>query len=557
MPFHLITLILACFTLVGLAQVEQMENVNFQTFSYTNSKQLRLENHERILDISFLHGLASGDPTTDSIILWTRVTPKDSNFTGIVQVYLKISSSPYFNDDCRTFAVFTNYMIDYTVKVDIDGLKPENYYYYQFFAPNGETTRVGRTKTLPKNDYDGEVKFAVYSCSNYAGGYFTAYSMPVIKNSVDYIVHLGDYIYEHANGDYTNGTGINRMHMPDREMWTLDDYRERYFHYHLDKDLQLSHSMYPWILVWDDHEIADNSWLRGSVNSNGWKFLNRREAGMRAYFEWLPIRPQENPFKIWRELKFGKQVDLLMLDTRHYSRDVTDIYSNTNYIASIADREERTMMGFDQEYWLYSTLNKSQSKWKIIGSQTVINHVDFTPIDKWMEHPFKERDYDSFDGYTANRRRLLSTVKNNNITGAVIISGDFHIAWVHELFLDTNSYDPVTGNGSLMVEFATSAISSPSTFPRELNIEQCYEISNKLVDGNKGILWNEGWFRGYFEMNITTDEINVSYFGVNVTNPEHEEKSLANFTVDKDVPHVRRNFEGQPSFGYLDSRVIN
>lgn len=541
-------------TVFGLVKSlpDQIENLNFGTFGLKSP----LNHSNEVSEFRFEHGIASGDPTTHSIILWTRLTPEFINKSIPLSVFVKISSSPYFEKDCQEYSVVTNHEIDYTIKVDIDNLEPGKFYYYQFFANNGESTRVGRTKTLPADEYNGKVKFGVYSCSNYAGGFFTAYAMPALKDSIDYAIHLGDYIYEHANGDYTNGTSLGRTHMPDREMWNLVDYRERYAYYHLDKDLQLSHAMFPWILVWDDHEIADNSWQRGSVNSEGWSFVARKQAGMRAYFEWLPIRPQKNPYKIWRELKFGKQLDLMMLDTRHYSRDVTDIYTNGAYIASIANRSERTMMGFDQEHWLYKSLNESNANWRVIGSQTVVNHVDFTSVGKIIGHPFEHYDLDSFDGYLANRRRLYETILENNITDTVIVSGDFHIAWAHELFLDANKYDPKTGEGSLLVEFATSATSSPSTFPRGYSIEQCHRISNKLVDSNKGIIWNEGWFRGYFEMEVGSDQIDVGYFGVNVSNSNREEFSLANFTVERGASRISRNFGGQPSYGYLDARVI-
>lgn len=546
--------LLTVFANAVLAFPDLIENLNLHTFQKWDSTKYNFEEVHGLTEIEFLHGIASGDPTTDSIILWTRVTP-NLDPAGMVPVYLKVSESPYLENG-TTYSILTDSTSDFTVKVDVKGLEPNKHYYYQFYSSNGESTRIGRTRTLPEENYTDEIKLGVYSCSNYAGGFFTAYSMPAIKDSVDFVIHLGDYIYEHENGVYTNGTSIGRVHMPDREMWKLDDYRERYASYHLDSDLQLSHAMFPWILVWDDHEIADNSWLRGSVNSLGWDFLARKEAGVQAYFEWLPIRPQTNIYKVWRELKFGKLLDLLMLDTRHYSRDVTDIYTNTNYIAAIADKEERTMMGFDQEKWLYDSLKNSDAAWKVIGSQTVVDHVDFSSIGKIIGPPFETLDYDTFDGYTANRDRLLGTIESNNISDVVIISGDFHIAWTHELFTDVNKYNKKTGEGAIAVEFATTAASSPTTFPKDYNVEQCYAVSKTLVDHNNGLLWNEAWFRGYFELKLTLDEVKAEFFGVNVTNSDHEEYSLAEFAVDRGISHVRRDFNGPTPYGYLDPKVL-
>ncbi|CDK24074.1 unnamed protein product [Kuraishia capsulata CBS 1993] len=529
-----------------------ISNGNLERFGGISVDEYRYSNV--LTESSFEHGIASGDPTMNSIILWTRITIR-KNTHGLVPVYLAISESLYMENATR-YTTFTNSEIDYTVKVDVEGLDPGKTYYYQFLSADGESTRIGRTKTLPPNSWIGELKFAVYSCSNFAGGFFTSYAMPAVKDSVDYVIHLGDYIYEHENGVYTNGTAIGRTHLPNTEMWTLKNYRDRYAVYRSDHDLQLSHAQFPWILVWDDHEVADNSWLRGSVNSIGWDFLERKENAIRAYIEWLPIRPQQNINKIWRRLKFGKLLDLLMIDTRHYSRDVTDVYTNTDYIASIADREERTMMGFDQEDWLYSSLKTSESVWKVIGSQTVVNHVEFGAIGDIIGAPFSERNYDSFDGYTANRRRLLDAIDENNISNVVLVSGDFHVSWVHELKKDVESYDMKTGEGSLLVEFASTACSSPTTFPKHFTIEDCLKLSETFVSSNVGVLWNEGWYRGYFELTLNEKEVQADYFGTNVTNDIREEVKLATFVVDQGKNRIRRSFDGQIHYGFLDPRVM-
>lgn len=208
----------------------------------------------------------------------------------------------------------TNGLIDYTVKLDINGLAPNTSYTYQFFGAGDDSiSSIGDTSTLPHNNQLDSVRLAVYSCANYAGGFYHAYKMPVVKDSVDYVVHLGDYIYAYANGVYTNGTGPGRTHQPEHECLTLADYRTRYASYGTDSDLQESHAKFPSIMVWDDHEVIDNSWLRGSVLTKGYEFLKRRDGATQAYFEWLPIRPQKNIHKIWRSFKFGQLLKLHML----------------------------------------------------------------------------------------------------------------------------------------------------------------------------------------------------------------------------------------------------
>ncbi|CAH6723386.1 hypothetical protein CLIB1444_15S00144 [[Candida] jaroonii] len=532
-----------------------IENVNFGLVDWLR-KDLSDINFESLIqnDYEFVHGVASGDSTNDSVILWTRISPSIET-TDDIPVFLSISEDKLFKNQ-STFTVVTNQKVDYTVKVDITGLLPNRDYYYQFFALSGRSSRIGHTKTFPnENDIIEEIKFSVHSCSNYAGGFFTAYAMSAIKESVDFVIHLGDYIYEYENGKYTNGTDIGRTHFPNKELYELDDYRQRYGSYRLDEDLQLSHGDYPWVVVWDDHELADNSWLRGSVNTQGIEYVNRRNAFLQAYHEWMPIRPQENLSKIWRPFNFGDLADLFMIDTRHYSRDVTDTYDNGDYIASIADRPERTMMGFDQEEWLYTSLNKSNATWKLIGSQTVVNSISFEKIGEIIGDPFTERNYDSFDGYTANRKRFIDAIVENDLQNVILFSGDFHISWVHEIFSNSSTYNFQSGKGSSIVEFAVTGTSSPTTFPKNYTIEQCYDVSELLVSSNEGVVWNEGWFRGYSEVNVNKDELVVKFYGVDVKNNDREEVLLATFAVDKNTNHVRRDFNDVVAYGYLDKKL--
>ncbi|OWB83960.1 hypothetical protein B5S33_g2596 [[Candida] boidinii] len=554
-------LVFISFSLLSFCFPELTENLNLNLFD--SKLEQSLDDLKLNIDInsnySFKHGVASGDPTVDSVILWTRITPSHILNKSEDSVPLFVSISEFANfESSRTYSVLTNKNVDYTVKVDMKFLKPDTKYYYFFTTLTGDSSRIGYTKTLPTEDAVlKSLSFSVHSCSNYANGFFTAYAMAPLKKSVDYVIHLGDYIYEYQNGYYTDGTKLNRTHFPNKELFELDDYRQRYASYHEDKDLQLSHGDYPWILVWDDHEVADNSWLRGSVKSRGFDFLKRKQYATQAYFEWLPIRPQNNDnVKIWRHLNFGKLLALFMIDTRHYSRDVTDTYDNADYISSIANKTERTMMGFDQEYWLYNSLLESDSIWKFIGSQTVVNHVSFESISEVIGKPFEVMNYDSFDGYTANRDRFIDTIVNNNIQDVILLSGDFHISWVHEIFNNINEYNMETGEGSVLVEFAVTATSSPTTFPKDYSVEQCYELSELLVSGNTGVIWNEGWFRGYTEVTATENNVTAKYYGVDTNNPEREEFLLATFIVDQGTNKLRREFYDAVKYGYIDQRVL-
>ncbi|KAH3683415.1 hypothetical protein WICPIJ_005634 [Wickerhamomyces pijperi] len=503
------------------------------------------------LKVEFQHGVASGDPLSDKIILWTRITPEvpvSLSQYDLVPLSFKISDE---NDAIvQEGWTWTSSVIDYTVKLDIDGLSPDHRYSYQFQYSDSAVSTIGQTRTLPDPEdplEDSSVKLAIYSCSNYAGGYYHAYKFPLIKQTIDFVIHLGDYIYEYSREEYVDGTEIGRAHEPAHECYTLEDYRIRYASYRLDLDLQASHAGYPWILVWDDHEVTDNSYHSGSVHSKGYEFVIRKDQATQAYFEWLPIRPVSlDRNKIWRGFQFGKLMGVSMLDTRNYDRDLTDIYDNQELIHGLKEYEQRSILGFDQEAWLERELMSNKESgivWNFISSQCVVNSLNLSmPLSGGLGWPFEKANQDSWDGYVANRNRLLNFIKDNQLDNTVVLSGDFHIAIASELSLDGEEYDVKTGLGSLAVEFTTSAVSSPSTFPREFSYEQCLPLSEELVDQNN-LVWNEGYWRGYYEMSVSHEEIHVKYFGVDVKKKQlnvSDEILLAEFTVKQGQNKIDR-----------------
>ena len=288
--------------------------------------------------------------------------------------------------------------------MEAQNLKPYTQYYYQFnVCGSRKASPLGRTKTTPAaHDLVTKIGLAIYSCSNFPFGYFNAFGNPARKDSVDYVIHLGDYIYEYKNGvsisvphlghcanrapkDYGYGQTIGRIPLPDRTIYTLYDYRKRYSSYRTDADLLLSHQQFAWIPVWDDHEVADNTYRDGEADLNnteasfvqdgGVSVDQRKMNAVRAYFEWMPIRQVEmdDNLRIWRSFSIGSLLDLIMLDTRHYDRSITDLYWNTDYVHQISNDAGRSMMGSRQENWLFSELISSAKRnatWRVIGSQT-------------------------------------------------------------------------------------------------------------------------------------------------------------------------------------------
>ncbi|EME85270.1 uncharacterized protein MYCFIDRAFT_150372 [Pseudocercospora fijiensis CIRAD86] len=530
--------------------------------------------------LNFTHGVASGDPYPDSVILWTRVAPMNADVasnktvsaymplynhgpnqtvsTAPVCVEFKVAKDSDFAHVESSGRAYTSSDIDYTVKVEASNLTAWTRYYYQFnICGSDKKSPLGRTKTTPdENDYVSKVGLAVYSCSNFPFGFFNAYGNPARKDSVDFVLHLGDYIYEYAgNGDYGYGYSIGRIPVPDKIIYTLDDYRQRLATYRTDLDLLLSHQSFPWIPVWDDHDVSDNTYRDGASELNnteasfvmdgGVSVDQRKMNAVRAYFEWMPIRQVEmdDNLRIWRSFKIGSLLDLVMLDTRQYDRSITDLYWNTDYIHSISNDAGRSMMGSRQENWFYNQLGESANRgarWRVIGSQTVFSRVNES-VSFGNTNPL---DYDAWDGYQANRNRTLNFLTQNKIGNNIVISGDSHASWVSDLvWLDHTDYSPSNGNGGLGVEFAGSAVTSPCPYGQNITIKSANNYSDWLVGANPELQWNDLYYRGYFELHLTYEEVNASYFGlptVHTRNPL--EISIANFTVKSGANKLQRPF---------------
>ena len=400
----------------------------------------------------FYHGVASGDPLHDAVIIWTRVTPEDS--LDAIPVGWEISTTADFQTVSQSGSFETTPGRDYTVKVDVQGLEPDTYYYYRFRALQA-VSATGRTRTAPLGEVE-KMKFAVASCSNYEAGYFNAYGRIAERQDLNAVLHLGDYIYEYEPGKYGDTT-INRTHYPAREIVTLADYRLRYSQYRLDKDLAAAHAQHPFITTWDDHEIANNSYADGAQNhqpSEG-DYMTRKEVARKAYYEWLPVRGSAGQ-DLYRHFSFGDLADLVMLDERLAGRTAqADSLSDP----SLQD-STRTMLGKPQLEWLEGQLSNSKATWKIIGNQVIYSYLN------WGTPTFNI-NLDSWDGYPIEQRRIAQFIQNNNIENVVFVTGDTHSSWAFEVSVDPfNDYDPDSGEGAFAVEFGTTSINSSNSNER-------------------------------------------------------------------------------------------
>jgi alkaline phosphatase D len=471
------------------------------------------DDDDDVVSGQFLQGVASGDPAADAVILWTRVTP---DVEGDITVSWEVATDSNFSQVVTNGQTVTNKNRDYTVKVDAVGLEAGQQYYYRFKA--GETvSEMGQTRTLPEGSV-ASVKLAVMSCANFPAGYFNVYEMAAQQNDLDAVVHLGDYLYEYARGEYASehAVELGREVLPAGELFLLDDYRTRYSQYRSDASLQKLHAKVPFITVWDDHEVANDTWKDGAENHNDGEgdFDQRKQAALQAYFEWLPIRPwsEGNHEEIYRSFNYGNLVDLHMLDTRVLARDkqleysqyidaTTGAFNSSTFLADVTDTN-RTLLGQTQLLWLQQTLLQSTAKWQVLGQQVLMgkmlmpaaiatqqmsipqfaelaglaqlagraqasdptltaeelaylqaNQAKLTPeVIALLQLPAIPYNLDAWDGYAYEREVILATAKSLQ-HNLVVIAGDTHNAWASDL---TDSGGDIVG-----IEFATSSVSSP------------------------------------------------------------------------------------------------
>ncbi|MGD8416527.1 MAG: alkaline phosphatase D family protein [Pseudomonadales bacterium] len=454
----------------------------------------------------FRHGVASGDPLSDRVILWTRVTTSADN---AVPVRWVIATDPGFKTIVNQGVVIALPARDHTVKVDALGLDPGRTYYYRFDAA-GQESPVGRTRTLPELTVS-RLRFGVVSCSNLPFGYFNAYARLAEREDLDAVLHLGDYLYEYAPGEYGNGEEFGRVHQPPHELITLADYRIRHAQYKTDPDLQEAHRQHPWICVWDDHESANNSWRDGAENHNPERgegeWSVRRAAAIRAYHEWIPVREQPSangPF-IYRSFRFGQLADLIMLDTRLYGR--TRQLDDRKDTAGLND-PGRTILGIDQQAWLAEQLRASVRHdvgWRLIGQQLMFGQL--------IGDDGILLNADQWDGYPGSRQLILDQLATERIDNVVVMTGDIHTAWAMDIASDPMSaaYHADTGRGSLAVELVTTSVTSPGPRGERAALE---ERERKLVSTRPHIRYVNLREHGYLLVDVDAERTRGEFWFV-------------------------------------------
>ncbi|MEU0963899.1 alkaline phosphatase D family protein [Streptomyces sp. NPDC005917] len=471
---------------------------------------------------AFLHGIASGDPLPDGVLLWTRVTPTADATPGSgagadTEVSWVVATDKALTNVVSRGSATATAASDHTVKADIRGLAPATDYWFRFSA-GGTDSPVGRTRTAPAADASvSGLRFGVVSCANWEAGYFASYRHLAARNDLDAWLHLGDYIYEYGTGEYGTRDTVVRRHAPTHEITTLADYRTRHGKYKTDADLQALHAKAPVIAIWDDHEFANDSWSGGAQNhTEGTEgtWTGRQAAAKQAYFEWMPVRPAIAG-TTYRRLRFGKLADLSLLDLRSFRSQQVSTGSGS------VDDPDRTITGRAQLDWLKAGLKTSDTTWRLVGNSVMISPFAIGSLSADLLKPLAKLlglpqdglalNTDQWDGYTDDRRELLAHLRSNAIGNTVFLTGDIHMAWANDVPVDAGTY-PLSASAA--TEFVVTSVTSD-------NLDDILKVSPGAVStvaapiiqlANRHVHWVDTDRHGYGVLDITAARAQMDYY---------------------------------------------
>ncbi|MGW7075728.1 alkaline phosphatase D family protein [Streptomyces sp. NPDC054866] len=471
---------------------------------------------------AFHHGVASGDPLPDGVLLWTRVTPIPEASPGSgkgpdTEVKWEMAKDKGFTQIVGRGSLTARATTDHTVKADVRGLSPATTYYFRFSA--GDThSPVGRTRTTPAHEAAAPgVRFGVVSCANWEAGYFSAYRHLAARTELDAVLHIGDYIYEYQSGEYPAAEYGVRQHEPRHEIVSLADYRTRHGAHKTDPDAQAMHAAHPLIAIWDDHEFADNTWSGGAVNHSPeteGDWAQRMAAAKQAYFEWMPVRPSTEG-TVYRRLRFGKLADLHLLDLRSFRSEQAGFGSGD------VDDPDRTITGRAQLDWLKAGLASSDASWKLVGTSVMISPVAFGSVPAHLLEPIAELlglpkeglavNGDQWDGYTDDRKELISHLVDKAIRNTVFLTGDIHMAWANDVPVRAATYP---GSPSAATEFVVTSVTSD-------NVDDMLHVAPHTLSlvavgavkaANRHVKWLDMDSHGYGVLDVTAEGSQMDYY---------------------------------------------
>lgn len=494
----------------------------------------------------FTHGVASGEPSANSVLLWTRFVSS----SGEARLTAEIADTLDFARVVAGGSVTASAMRDHTAKIVVDGLAPGRWYYFRFVAPDGSVSCTGRTRTLPEGDAD-QFRLGVFSCSNIGFGWFNAYADAARRGDIDLAVHLGDYIYEYPQGSYPERPLPGREMLPLHATVALADYRLRYASYRSDAALQQLHQQMPMIAMWDDHEFANDAWSGGAENHNPdseGDWMARRRAALQAWQEWMPVSDAR-----WRSYQIGTLATIALPDTRIIGRDQPHDYqrlisglSGGELGAALARFRDgdwqdtaRSMLGAEQEAWIEGLIAGSAragTRWQIVAQQVIMGRLNAPrELSSWIPADAPEivrrrasaaamvasaglpLNLDAWDGYPAARARLLGAAQAAG-ANLVVLTGDSHNGW---------GFNLDNGGRAAGVEFATPGVTSPgieSYFP-----VPPATVAAALRSANPALNWVDTSRRGYLAVTLTPDQASSEWrMWDSVRSPETAMATTAN-----------------------------
>ncbi|MGI5468239.1 alkaline phosphatase D family protein [Streptomyces sp. CA-132043] len=485
----------------------------------------------------FQHGVASGDPLPDGILLWTRVTPAADALPGsgqgpAAEVGWQVATDKGFTEVVARGTATASAATDHTVKADVRGLSPATTYWFRFTAL-GVHSPVGRTRTAPAaGTAVRNVRFGVVSCANWESGYFSPYRHLAARTDLDAVLHLGDYLYEYKTGEYPALKYVVRPHSPGHELLTLADYRIRHGVHKTDPDALAMHAAHPVIAMWDDHEFADNAWKGGAENhtpDTEGDWAARMAAAKQAYFEWMPVRPS-TAGTTYRRLQFGTLADLHLLDLRSFRDEQSPIGSGQ------ADDPNRTLTGRAQLDWLKAGLERSATAWRLVGTSVMISQVAFGSVPAHLLEPLAEVlglpkeglaiNTDQWDGYTDDRRELLTHLGDRSIGNTVFLTGDIHMSWANDVPLQAATYP---SHAPVATEFVVTSVTSDNlddtlhVAPHTLSLPAAAAVRA----ANRHVKWVDMDSHGYGVLDVTAERTQMDYYVVSDKADRNATTSLA------------------------------
>ncbi|MCQ4205802.1 alkaline phosphatase D family protein [Streptomyces longispororuber] len=471
---------------------------------------------------AFLHGVASGDPLPDGVLLWTRVTPTAAAVPGSGQgpdtrVSWEIAEDKTFGTVVGRGTATASAASDHTVKADVRGLRPASVYYFRFSVGDAYSP-VGRTRTAPAADASAAgLRFGVVSCANWEAGWFSAYRHLAARTDLDAVFHLGDYLYEYKTGEYPEAKYTVRPHQPAHEIVSLADYRIRHGLHKTDDDVRAMHAAHPLIAIWDDHEFANDAWSGGAENhtpGTEGDWAARQQAAKQAYFEWMPVRAS-TAGTVYRRLRFGKLADLHLLDLRSFRSQQSSVGNGD------VDDADRTITGRAQLDWLKSGLAASDARWKLVGTSVMISPVAFGALPAHLLGPLAELlglpkeglaiNVDQWDGYTHDRKELISHLREKGIRDTVFLTGDIHMAWANDVPVTAGTY-PLSPSAA--TEFVVTSVTSD-------NLDDILHVApdtlSTVAEGavkaaNRHVKWLDMDSHGYGVLDVTAERAQMDYY---------------------------------------------